>query len=51
MRDYRGLRIDAPRPMLHARTLGFVHPRSGVPMAFESEPPGDFVEMVAALRG
>jgi 23S rRNA pseudouridine1911/1915/1917 synthase len=51
MRDYRGLRIDAPRPMLHARTLGFVHPRSGVPMTFESEPPGDFVEMVAALRG
>jgi 23S rRNA pseudouridine1911/1915/1917 synthase len=28
IRDYAGLKIEAIRPMLHARTLGFVHPRS-----------------------
>jgi hypothetical protein len=28
IRDYSGPRIDAPRTMLHARTLGFVHPRT-----------------------
>jgi len=50
VRDYRGAWIDAPRPMLHARTLGFVHPRSGALMSFECEPPADFCAMVAALR-
>ena len=29
IRDYVGPTIDAVRPMLHARTLGFVHPRTG----------------------
>ena len=28
IRDYTGTRIEAARPMLHARTLGFVHPRT-----------------------
>jgi 23S rRNA pseudouridine1911/1915/1917 synthase len=28
IRDDAGLKIEAIRPMLHARTLGFVHPRS-----------------------
>jgi 23S rRNA pseudouridine1911/1915/1917 synthase len=44
-RDYSGPRIDAPRAMLHARTLGFTHPRSGESMRFEREPPEDFREM------
>jgi len=50
MRDHRGPRIDAGRPMLHARTLGFLHPRTGKPLWFECEAPDDFRAMVAELR-
>ena len=50
VRDYAGERIAAPRTMLHARTLGFVHPRTGKPLAFEREAPEDFLGMVQALR-
>ena len=49
IRDYPGPRIDAPRAMLHARTLGFTHPRSGAPMTFEREPPEDFQETSRSL--
>jgi len=50
IREYAGAKIAAPRTMLHARTLGFTHPRTGKPLAFESEPPADFREMVESLR-
>jgi 23S rRNA pseudouridine1911/1915/1917 synthase len=50
IRDYAGPRIEAPRTMLHARTLGFVHPRTGKPVSFEREPPGDFRAMAQTLR-
>jgi 23S rRNA pseudouridine1911/1915/1917 synthase len=50
IRDYRGVPIAAPRTMLHARALGFVHPRTGKAMSFESEPPADFRAMLARLR-
>lgn len=50
IRDFAGPAIDADRPMLHARTLGFVHPRTGQSQSFECEPPDDFRAMVAALR-
>ena len=50
IRDFRGPKIDAARPMLHARTLGFVHPRTGGTMLFEREPPDDFLAMVKSLR-
>jgi 23S rRNA pseudouridine1911/1915/1917 synthase len=49
IRDYGGARIEAPRTMLHARTLGFVHPRTGQGVSFEREPPGDFRELLAWL--
>jgi 23S rRNA pseudouridine1911/1915/1917 synthase len=51
IRDYSGPKIDAPRTMLHARTLGFVHPRSGDTVKFEREAPEDFTAMVEVLRG
>jgi 23S rRNA pseudouridine1911/1915/1917 synthase len=51
IRDYQGPRIEAPRTMLHARTLGFAHPRSGEQLAFEREPPADFRAIVEALGG
>ena len=49
IRDYRGAEIESPRPMLHARSLGFVHPRTGKPMFFEREPPADFEAMLERL--
>jgi 23S rRNA pseudouridine1911/1915/1917 synthase len=50
IRDYRGSRIEATRPMLHARTLGFVHPRSAGHVSFAREPPDDFVVVLESLR-
>ena len=50
IRDYRGPRIEALRPMLHARTLGFVHPRSAERVSFAREPPEDFLAMLESLR-
>ena len=40
----------APRQMLHAFHLGFIHPRSGRRVQFEAAPPADFVDALAALR-
>ena len=50
IRDYVGPKIDAVRPMLHARTLGFVHPRTGERFFFEREPPQDFQATLTLLR-
>ena len=49
IRDYRGVKIEAPRVMLHAGTLGFAHPRTGKAMKFEREAPEDFRAMVEKL--
>ena len=35
--------------MLHARLLGFVHPRTGKPVSFEREPPEDFRALARKL--
>ncbi|MDB4977503.1 MAG: Ribosomal large subunit pseudouridine synthase, partial [Myxococcaceae bacterium] len=50
IRDFRGPRIEAARPMLHARELGFEHPRTGRTMQFKLEPPEDFERLLASLR-
>jgi 23S rRNA pseudouridine1911/1915/1917 synthase len=50
IRDYRGPRIAAPRPMLHASVLGFVHPRDGRSLRFEEPPPADFADILRRLR-
>jgi len=50
IRDYAGLNIKAIRPMLHARTLGFVHPRTAERMLFQREPPEDFQATVESLQ-
>ena len=49
IRDYAGPKIEAMRPMLHARVLGFVHPRTAQRMSFEREAPDDFGAMVESL--
>jgi 23S rRNA pseudouridine1911/1915/1917 synthase len=50
IRDYRGEKIESPRLMLHARTLGFVHPRTGEEVSFERAAPADFAAMLDRLR-
>jgi 23S rRNA pseudouridine1911/1915/1917 synthase len=50
IRDYAGAKIEAPRTMLHARTLGFAHPRSGERVSFEREAPADFRATVELLK-
>jgi 23S rRNA pseudouridine1911/1915/1917 synthase len=49
-KGYTGTLLPAPRILLHAAELGFVHPSSEQPMHFDSEPPADFTQAVAALR-
>ncbi len=51
VRDYRGPLIHAPRPLLHAGALGFLHPSGGRPLRFEEPPPADFAEVLRRLRG
>jgi 23S rRNA pseudouridine1911/1915/1917 synthase len=41
----------APRQMLHARVLGFPHPRTGEPVRAEAPIPEDFASILARLRG
>ena len=38
------------RQALHARRLGFEHPATGEPMAFDSPLPDDFADLLAVLR-
>jgi 23S rRNA pseudouridine1911/1915/1917 synthase len=42
--------IRAPRQMLHAERLGFVHPITGKPVRAQSPLPDDFRDVLAALR-
>ncbi len=39
-----------PRQALHAKTLGFIHPRTGESMFFDSEMPEDFTKVLAKWR-
>jgi 23S rRNA pseudouridine1911/1915/1917 synthase len=50
IRDYTGPRIEAPRTMLHARVLGFTHPRAGKGLRFDRDPPPDFRETLERCR-
>lgn len=40
-----------PRQALHAKTLGFIHPRTGEEMLFESSLPEDMTLMIEKWRG
>lgn len=50
IRDFQGARLDAPRPMLHAQELGFIHPKTGRAMRFSQNPPEDFQAVLKRLR-
>jgi 23S rRNA pseudouridine1911/1915/1917 synthase len=40
----------APRQMLHAQQLGFIHPRTGKRLSFEARLPEDFLDALSVLR-
>lgn len=46
----RPLFASMGRQMLHARRLAFVHPRSGVVVAFEDDLPDDMLRLASSLR-
>jgi len=50
VRGFAGPLLPAPRPMLHAARLGFVHPRTGRELVFEAPPPADFLAALERLR-
>lgn len=50
VRDYAGPRIAAARPMLHAASLAFEHPRTGAWLQFDEPLPADFAGSMAELR-
>jgi 23S rRNA-/tRNA-specific pseudouridylate synthase len=45
----RSIAESCGRPMLHARSLGFVHPVSGEDVNFAVDPPLDFVDVFTEL--
>jgi 23S rRNA pseudouridine1911/1915/1917 synthase len=49
IRDYAGPLIDSPRLMLHAATLGFVHPVTGETVSLRAPLPPDFTAVVDGL--
>jgi 23S rRNA pseudouridine1911/1915/1917 synthase len=50
IRNYTGPLIDAPRLMLHAAELGFVHPATGQAMQWELPLPDDMRSLLDRLR-
>jgi 23S rRNA pseudouridine1911/1915/1917 synthase len=44
-----GTPLPAARLMLHAATLGFIHPVTGARLDFGCEPPADFAEILREL--
>ena len=51
VRHFRGPVIEAPRLMLHASELGFVHPATEREMRWEHSMPEDMKVIVERLRG
>ena len=45
----KGAVIESPRLMLHAATLGFVHPVTAEKVTFRTDPPPDFQAVVDGL--
>ncbi len=47
---YGGRAMGAAGQLLHSRTLGFTHPRSGERLEFTADEPSDFLKILNALR-
>jgi 23S rRNA pseudouridine1911/1915/1917 synthase len=50
VRGFTGEQLAAPRVMLHAAELGFVHPHTGQTLRFQDEIPPEMSAVIAALR-
>ncbi len=55
VREFKDPRLEAPRLMLHAAELGFVHPTKDAPVLWRESPPADFQallpsEVVGVIR-
>lgn len=50
IREFPGQQLPSDRPLLHAESLGFSHPRTGRVMRFQQPPPEDFMTALARLR-
>jgi 23S rRNA pseudouridine1911/1915/1917 synthase len=48
--DLRRLLLDFPRQALHAARLGFVHPRTGRKLSFETPPPPDMQALLDRIN-
>jgi 23S rRNA pseudouridine1911/1915/1917 synthase len=49
VRGWDGARVEAPRLMLHAKELGFVHPRTEEQVRFAADMPEDMAAVVARM--
>jgi len=47
---FEGIFKQLDRQCLHAKTLGFIHPRTGEYVQFESDLPGDFKSVLTKMR-
>ncbi|QDH17367.1 RluA family pseudouridine synthase [Swingsia samuiensis] len=50
-KEAREAALDFPRQALHARRLGFTHPRTKEVLSFEKDPPSDFQDLKKLLIG
>jgi len=50
VRRYAGPLLDAPRVMLHAAELGFLHPITSRPLDFSKPLPDDMSAVLRRLR-
>jgi len=50
VRDRRGPGLTHPRPLLHAASLAFLHPKTGERVRYESPLPRDFARVLEVLR-
>ncbi len=51
IRHYSSPRIEAPRLMLHAAALGFIHPATELPVSWSLRLPGDMQAVLDRLAG
>ena len=50
VRGFRGPLIEAPRLMLHAAELGFIHPATEREVRWEQPTPEDMLAVIARLK-
>jgi 23S rRNA pseudouridine1911/1915/1917 synthase len=46
----KGKTLDTQGQMLHAQSIDFMHPKTGLPLHFEAKAPSIFIETIEAMR-